>query len=76
MISKFKNNQESVISKLKYEILYVKFNKKWPNDFGANCFEKQTDRQIDTQTYLIPGINIFSHKMTEYKNNNKTLRIV
>ena len=31
--------------------------------------DTQTHRHTDAQTGLIPGVNIFSNEMTEYKKN-------
>ena len=33
--------------------------------------DRHTDTQTDVQTYLIPGVNISSHEMTEYINTKR-----
>ena len=40
-----------------------KFHQNWPNGLATKC----CDRHTHVQTYLIPGVNIFSLEMTEYK---------
>ena len=40
-----------------------KFHQNWPNGLAKKC----CDRQTHVQTYLIPGVNIFSLEMAEYK---------
>ena len=34
----------------------------------TNCCDIQKDTHTDVQTYLIPGVNIFSNEMTECRS--------
>ena len=47
----------------------VKFHQNRPNGLATNCCDTHT--YIHTDIPHIPGVNIFSNEMTEYKNIRK-----
>ena len=53
------------------KVICVNFHQNRPNGVAIKCCDGQTHRQThthtDTQTGLIPDVNIFSYEMTEYK---------
>ena len=51
------------------KVICVNFHQNRPNGVEIKCCDGQTYRHTDTQTGLVPGVNIFSNEMTEYKNN-------
>ena len=66
-----------VSSQILVKIICVKFHQNRPEDAATKGCDRQTDtqthRQTHTQTGLIPGVNIFSNEMTEYKNTFSVL---
>ena len=50
-------------SQILVKVICVKFHQNRPQDAAT----KGCDRPTDEQTGLIPGVNIFSNEMTEYK---------
>ena len=49
------------------KVICVNFHQNWPNGVAIKCCDGHTYRHTDTQTGLIPDVNIFSYEMTEYK---------
>ena len=64
-----------VSSQILAKVICVKFHQNRPNGAKMKGCDRQTDTQTDTQTDaetgLIPGVNIFSNEMTEYKNQDE-----
>ena len=58
-----------VSSQIFVKSICAKFHQNWPNGLATKCCDRQTHTQTHTRvhTYLIPGVNIFSPEMTEYK---------
>ena len=53
------------------KVICVNFHQNRPNGVAIKRCDGQTYRHTDTQTGLIPDVNIFSYEMTEYKNAAK-----
>ena len=62
-----------VSSQILVKIICVKFHQNRPQDAATKGCYRHTYTHTDAQTGLIPGVNIFSNEMTEYKKPHKYL---